>query len=229
MGLSATLAATDEEWVTIARFELANYALNEASDAPVGVYCTRKGKEPKSCHCWNPKGHPEEGGSACDEPTGCLIYTTSNDGKLTYGKVNSTTEVRGLLEQWNVPPNMTTNFNLALLTENATFTTFDFVLKSELGHYEAHVGTARLNQGEYFVGYVFGNASGDLISPRKRVTPSPCRGEKQKKRGFTDDEIDEIVKGLGAVAFSKAADTAQPTAMRDTFFEAEHDASGLVI
>lgn len=206
-------ATHDDDWTELARLTLANYALTKADGAPPNVFCSKKGHKAKSCHCWNFKGNPEDDGDGhdCDVPTGCLVYSTKNDGNLSYAKLNSSDDIHTILSDWSVPPNMTKSFDLALLTENATFTTFDFTLNPGAANYEAHVGTARLYQGERFIGYTYGKSKAELIEPEIRTAKTgDCHGQNGKKRGFNEDELNKIREALASAAFKTAAKKAQP-------------------
>lgn len=212
---AAQLASAQEDWVQLARLNLANYALTKAGGAPSDVFCSKKGKKEAGCHCWNEAGKPETDGDDCNSPTGCLVYSTKSDGNLSYAKLNASDDLSKTLSGWSVPSDMVKAFELALLTENATFTTFDFTLNPGNAKYEAHVGTARLHEAQRFLGYTFGKSDGDLVQPKIRTSKVPagdCHGTTRgmKDRGYTDDELDAIRKTLASTAFKKAASQAQP-------------------
>lgn len=205
----------DDDWTQLARLSLANYALSKAAGAPTDVFCATRGTKENGCHCWNAQGNPTTNGGDCNSPITCLIYTTQDDGNLYVAKLNTSDEVNKTLSSWSVPPDMVTGFDLALLTENATFTTFDFVLNPATAHYEAHVGTARLHQGQRFIGYTYGKSDGDLVQPYIRtVKAGDCHGTMrgQHPRGYRTDELNRIREGLGSTAFKTAASKAAPTA-----------------
>lgn len=207
------LVASQDDWIQLARLTLANYALTKADGAPPDVVCSKKGSKPKSCHCWSFNGKPGQEDNYCDSPTGCLIYSTKDDGNLSYAKLNSSDDVHKVLASWSVPPKMSKNFDLAMLTDNSTFTTFDFTVEPDVGKYEAHVGTARLHEGKRFIGYTYGRSNASLIEPMIRKTkPGDCHGQNEKHRGFTTEEIEKIRAGLASQAFKTAARKAQALA-----------------
>jgi len=201
-------AADDPDWIQLARLSMSNYALVKAEGSPPDVFCSKKGSKPNGCHCWNDKGKATSDGDDCSSPTGCLIYDTKDNGSIHFMNLSSGEDLQKTLTQWAVPSGMVKLFEVALLTENATFTTFAFTVNPKTAHYEAHVGTARLHQGQRFLGYVYGIADGDLVQPYKRsVRAGDCHGTMrgQKPRGYTSDEIDKLRGGLASAAFKKAA------------------------
>lgn len=207
------LVAADDDWTQVARLELANYALSRAAGAPPDIFCATRGTKEGGCHCWNDQCNPMTNGNDCNEPVTCLIYSTQDDGNLLYAKLNASQDVHQTLSNWSVPAEMVQSFDLALLTENATFTTFDFTVNSATSHFEAHVGTARLYQEERFLGYTYGKSDADLVQPYCRtVKAGDCHGTQrgQHPRGYRTDEITRIEAGVASTAFKTAASKAAP-------------------
>ena len=195
---------------------LANYALSKAVDEPSDFECEKKGDKENSCHCWNEEGKAEDDSEFCNEPKKCLVYSTESNGDFKFDNVTAD-GLHAKLDSWNVPSDMYSAFDAAVLLDSADFKTFDLAIGDHKASYRANVGSARKWQGSVYLGYVFGSADGDMVQPKKRnhdeCPPGSCHGTStgMHDRGYTDDEVEKIDKGLGAIAFKKAATLAQPT------------------
>ena len=101
----------------------------------------------------------------------------------------------------------------AALVESSIFQAFQFTLEAGGdGKVEANVGTARKFNGTVQLGWASGRATGDLVQPYTNHVHN-CHGTSRdmKKRGYTNDELKDIVAGLTAYAFKDAAKEAYPT------------------
>jgi len=109
---------------------------------------------------------------------------------------------------WGVPSDMLKMFQDAAAFESADFSTFNLDVNDHHAHFSAHIGALRKYQGRIYLGHVYGQCDGDMVQPYVRhVKPGDCHGTTRdmKKRGYTDDEIATIDKGLKSYAYKEAA------------------------
>jgi hypothetical protein len=232
------------KWTDEVRYTLANYAYYKAANLPSDFLCSYRGKAAECCHCWNTKGKHSSGQSKdeCNSPPKCLAYGVKHKGNLKYKELKPGEEnkVVSLVKSWKVPKALYKDFEMAVLFDSTTFAAFSTTVKSSkksVGKASAHIGAARRDpSGKIFVGYVGGEATGDLITPRQRTASAgkcycqysrcsrshrpgyPCPGNDYtttydfaagtKKRGFRTDELLKINNGLLSYAFAQAANTA---------------------
>ena len=144
------------------------------------------------------------GKQECDTPPGCLLYSAPASGNFNASMLVSNVSVKAQLKAWNVPSGMWNAFELAALTSSADFQTFDFTLNPHVALFQAHVGTLRRDKtGKVFLGYVYADASGNLLTPLQRyIKPGVCL---TKNRAYTGAEMLRIRGGLSALAFTAAA------------------------
>ena len=212
--------AVISDWTDELRLTLANYALEKAANPPNGFVCSVHGDKPNSCHCWNAKGqpYPDQTKNDCHEPPQCLAYSIQPTGGFHFDHLNASqnSSLTEKLQAWNVPQQMYSQFQQAILFDSSTFVAFDFhVDNSGSGTYISHVGTARKLNGTIQLGWAYGSSVGDLVVPYVRTKAVPagdCHGTMRGmvQRGYTAQELITLQSGLASYAFKMAAKQAQP-------------------
>lgn len=222
-------------WTDNLRLTLANYAYYKTTSLPGDFMCQSLGKAAECCNCWNSKGDHSSGQTQnyCNQPSKCLAKKVKHSGGFKYARLKKASEIDNLLKKWRTPSKMKGDFQAGVLFDSSTFMTFSTTVTNKgTGKAEAHVGAARRGKDYVFVGWVYGKASADLITPRKRTArggkckclqiscPStrpgyPCPKGKEvyrynfqagtKKRGFRTSEVIKINNGLLSYAFADAA------------------------
>lgn len=151
-------------------------------------------------------------------PKHCWMYSAETTGYFNYTQLpnNNTTPLHQSLKIWGVPSDMYAAFDAAALLESADFKSFNLEVKDKKGHFDAHVGSLRNYQGQFYVGYIAGSADGELVQPYERhkkrrldAVGDPetviCPFFNMVKRGYSDKEIILIQDGLQSYAYKKAA------------------------
>lgn len=226
-------SAVSAGWTDSLRLTLANYAYYKSTNMPQDFTCQSLGNAAECCNCWNSKGDHNSGQSNdyCNQPPKCLAKKVEHSGGFKYARLKDPSEINDLLKKWNTPKEMKGDFKSGVYFDSATFMTFDLAVTNKgTGKVEAHVGAARRGKKYVYVGWTYGKAKGDLITPRIRTASSgnckckspycttrgyPCPETHlvpnykptagTKKRGFRTSEVIRINDGLLAYAFADAS------------------------